>query len=283
MKIISFLIFSLLFIVSNSQAFGTAQIPDILIYKGDTLSLFNCPLAYLPNQELFRPQSLFGSSGCFYTACYRNYVATWTIDDDKFYLISIRNACYPTDMKYVAISNKDAAATIGTEYADLKAIFPDKYKNGRVLADWLNKKLISPKGELLYYFHDGFESIFEKELEFTIENGILIKVLELDNSKTHQSKYTKNPELVMEYINSNIDYSNLKKTDSTIRVIVSIMGANDQGKIDTVRIIKGYNETYNREAERVVKSIPEWDVVYRHGERSRGYLYSIPVVFKWKK
>jgi hypothetical protein len=276
------LFFILLFIVSSSLAFGTAQIPDILIYKGDTISLFDCPLAYLANQELFRPQNLFGSSGCFYTACYRNYVATWIIDNNKLYLISIRNACYPTKMSYVAVYNKDGATTLGSEYADLKTLFPDRYENGRVLADWVNKKMISPKGKMLFYVHDGFESVFEREIEFTIEKGILIEVKELDNSKTHQSKYTKNPELILEFIQSNINYSNLKKTDSTIRVIVLVNGANDEGKIDNVRILKGYNEAYNREAERVVKSIPEWDVVYRHGERSRGYSWSIPVVFDWK-
>lgn len=264
----------------NLRAFGTAQIPDILIYNGDTLSLFDCPLEYFPDQGLFSPLRLFGSSGCFYTACYRNYVATWKIENNKLYLLSIRNACYPTDMKYVNISNKDGAKIPGTEYADLQVIFQDRYADGRVFADWVNTKLISPKGKMLYYIHDGFLSIFEKELEFTIENGILVQVKEFDNSKTRVSKYTQNSDLIIDFIQNNIDYSNLPKIENNVRVIVLVLGANDSGKIDKVKIIKGFNEAFDKEAERVVKSIPEWNVLYRHGERIPDIIWSIPVNYK---
>jgi hypothetical protein len=266
----------------NLRAFGTAQIPDILIYNGDTLSLFDCPLAYFPDQGLFSPLRPFGSSGCFYTACYRNYVATWKIESNKLYLLSIRNACYPTDMNYVNITNKDGAKILGSEFADLQSIFQNRYADGRVLADWVNTKLISPKGKMLYYIHDGFLSIFEKELEFTIENGILVQVKEYDNSKTRASNYTKNPDLILEFIKNNIDYSNLPKTDSTVKVIVGVLDANEEGEIDKIRIFRGFNEAYDKEAERVVKSIPEWDVLYRHGEKIPSPAWIIPVIFRSK-
>jgi len=276
------LLSKLLFFLLPLPAFGTAQIPDILIYNGDTLSLFDCPLEYFPDQGLFSPLRLFGSSGCFYTACYRNYVATWKIENNKLYLLSIRNACYPTDMKYVNVSNKDGAKIPGTEYADLQSIFQDRYADGRVFADWVNTKLISPKGKMLYYIHDGFLSIFEKELEFTIENGTLKQIQEFDNSKTRTSKYTQNPDLIKEFIKNNINYSNLPKTENTVKVIVGVLGANTEGKIDNVRILRGFNEAYDKEAERVVKSIPEWDVLYRHGEKILSHAWSIPVIFEWK-
>ena len=268
-------------ILISIQAFGTAQIPDILIYKGDTLSLFDCPLDYFPDKGLMHPKRLFGGSGCFYTACYRNYIATWTIEENKLYLLSIRNACFPTDMKYVNVSYNEGADTLGTEYADLKTLFPDRFVNGRILADWVNIKIISPKGKILYYIHDGFMSIFEKEVEFTIENGTLIQIQEFDNSKTRISKYTQDPELIKEFIKNNIDYSNLPKQDKPIRVIVSIFGATEDGKIDKVRIIRGFNEVFDKEAERVVRSIPQWDVFYRHGKITQGAGWMIPVIFEW--
>ena len=194
------MVYAFLLLILSIKAYGTAQIPDILIYKGDTLSMFECPLDYFPNKGLIHPKRLFGGSGCFYTACYRNYIATWTIEKDKLYLLSIRNACYPTDMKYVNASYNSGADTLGTEYANLETLFPDRFENGRVLADWVNSKIISPKGKILYYFNDGFMSIFEKELEFKIENGTLIQIQEFDNSKTRISKYTQDPELIKEFI-----------------------------------------------------------------------------------
>jgi hypothetical protein len=37
----------------------------------------------------------------------------------------------------------------------------------------------------------------------------------------------------------------------------------EDGKIDNVKIIGRTNEVFDKEAERVVKSIPQWDVFYR--------------------
>jgi len=261
------------------KMFGTAQIPDLIIYKGDTLSLNNLPLNSFPNKELINPQKLFGSSGCFYTACWRNYVATWEIINGELYLKKIRNACYPTSMSGVSVSYKSGIKkdSLGNEYADLKKIFPQRFKNGKVKADWVNGKLISPKGELLFYVHDGFDSIYEKEIEFSIKKGVLISTKTLDNSKTKKSKYAKDSKLLREFISENIKRENLPASDSIKRrVFVQIMSTNDNGKIDSVRVVRGVNELYDNEAVRIVRSIPEWNVTYRHGEKyNRGWIITI--------
>jgi hypothetical protein len=172
--------------------FGTAQIPDRLVYKGDTLSLFSCPLGSFPDQELLSFKNMFAGKSCFNTSCWRGYVATWKIEDNKLYLTEIRNSCYPTSEDYVRVAYNTAGANIGKEFADLSTLFPGRFENGRVFADWVNDKLSSPKGKMLYYIHDGFESIFEKEDEFTIKNGLLLSIHEFDNSGTKQSEYTLN-------------------------------------------------------------------------------------------
>jgi hypothetical protein len=274
-------IFNLLFFITFIDAFGTAQIPDILIYRGDTISLFDCPLDYFPNKELLNPKSLFGSSGCFYTACWRNYVATWIIENEKLYLVKIRNACYPTDMKYVEASYQDGAVTPGREYADLKSLFPDRYKDGKVFADWVTVNMFSPKGKMLFYIHDGFESIFEKELEFIVEKGVLKSITELDNSKTRISKYNDDPGLLMKFVNSHINYSNVPEPAKEIKVIL-VKGLNAESKVDTIRILRGSGELYNQEAIRVINSIPDWDILYRHGKKF-SVPWMIPVTFQPKK
>jgi hypothetical protein len=261
---------------------GTAQIPDRLIIDGDTVSLFDCPLDYYPDRDLINPGCLFGGKGCFYTACWRNYIATWLIENDTLFLVEIRNACYPSDMDYVEVSMRAASDSVGKEFADLKTLFPDRYHDGKVVADWVSRKMISPRGKMLYYIHDGFASVFEKELEFTFQTGILTETREYDNSKTRISKYTSDSDLLMEFIRNSINYDNVPRPDKEIRVMVNIMGGTADGKVDGAFIIRGYNEIYDREALRVVNSIPEWDVIYRHGEIIRAP-WMIPVTFKPKE
>jgi len=268
--------------VLNLNASATAQIPDRLIFKGDTISLFDCPLEYYPERDLINPRSLFGGSGCFYTACWRNYIATWKVENDTLFLMEIRNACYPADMDYVEVSLQSGADTLGKEFADLKTLFPGRYHDGKVLADWVNRKMISPQGRMLYYIHDGFASVFEKELEFTFQNGIMTETREYDNSKTRISKYTSDTDLLMEFIRSSINYENVPRPEKEIRVVVSILGGTADGKADGARILGGYNEIYDREALRVVNSIPEWDVLYRRGEIIRAP-WTITVTFKPKE
>lgn len=267
------------------RLFGTAQIPDILIYNGDTLALNYCPLELYPDAGIINPQSLFGSKGCFYTACWRNYVATWEIINNKLYLTNLRNACYPTTMRNVAASFKAniEKENIGSEFADLKKIFTHKYKNGKVMANWVTKKMISPKGQLLYYFHDGFQSIYETELEFNFENGILIETKQFDNSKTKKSKYTEESNLLREFISKNIKLENLPESDTIKRrVILEIVSSDENGKIDSVKVIRGVNKLYDNEAIRVIKAIPKWDIIYRHGEKIN-IKWTIPINFDLTK
>jgi len=80
-------------ILITSNVFGTAQIPDILIYNNDTISLYSNPLESFYNEKNPRPKN-FGIDGCWSTACWRGYQATWQIIDKKLYLIEIADCCF---------------------------------------------------------------------------------------------------------------------------------------------------------------------------------------------
>ena len=261
---------------------ATAQIPDLLIYKGDTLLLHTCPLSLYPNRNLINPHNLFGGKGCFFSACWRNYVATWELTNDKLFLVGIRNACYPTDMKDIAGSYKAKVEkdSIGTEYADLQALFPEKYHNGKVEADWVTEDLTSPQGKLLFYVHNGFESAYEKEVVFKIAKGNLEGVIIYDNSKSKRSEYSRNAQKLREYIHSNINWDELPEQGNSIKVTVSF-SANENGIVDSVKIARGFSEIFDQEAVRVVKSIPEWDVYYQGGQHKRRPM-SLQVIFDEK-
>jgi len=63
------------------------QVPDILIYKGDTLSLFSNPLEPYLKSKGFEDND----RGCNSSACWRGYVATWVLRNDSLFLMSIKS------------------------------------------------------------------------------------------------------------------------------------------------------------------------------------------------
>ena len=261
MKAFIFFILALLF---SLQVFATAQVMDRLIYKGDTIRLFPSPLERHPNIDSLRLKMFDGKADSWRnsTACGNNYLAVWTITDNQLYLTNIYLDC--------KITNKDNKNL-------LKLLFGEKYVNGKVKADWVTGTFTSPQGKLLYSINDAYEPIYERDLEFYFEKGKLKKTLLYDNSKAKQSVYSQDEQKRIEHIYSNINWKVLPKRDTIVRVVVEF-SANENGIIDEAKILRGYNELYDQEAIRIVKSIPEWDVYFRRGKFKR-MSYTMPITF----
>ena len=252
----------LLWILSIFKCLATAQTPDILIYKSDTLFIYANPLEQLYKDESQRPKFFGQREGCNSTNCWRGYQAKWQIIDNQLYLIGIYSCCYPDD----------------NLKADLTELFGEKCINGVVKAEWVTADILAPQGELLYYVHMGYGSLYEKELELNIENGKLIGTKIYDNSKSRKSKYSQDSKLLSSYLYSKINWTKLPKLDKkTIKIFVQF-SANEKGIIDSVKIMKGYNSIFDNEAIRIVKSIPEWDIFYRHEIHER-INWTLPVIF----
>ena len=247
------------------QMFATAQTPDWLIYKGDTIAIFTNPLEQFENIDSLRSElKLYSIS----TDCWRGYTAEWAIIDNQLYLMGI----------YGCHSNRRK----GGAKIDWGDFFGERHINGKIKADWFTGNIISPQGELLHYEHMGYESLYERELEFRFENGILTGT-ELYSNKIKHSVYNQDRVKLMEYIYSNINWNILPKPDSVdkIKVLVKV-SANEEGIIDMAEIVRGYNEIYDQEAIRVVKSIPEWEIYYRRGGKIR-YYWAIPIIFNFNE
>jgi len=234
-------------IIFSCWAFATAQIPDYLIYQGDTLKLFTNPLEQFPGIDSLRGK--FFKNKTHSTACWRGYIAQWIFIKNELFLDNIYSCSNRSQISQTA----------------LKQFFGKRFSNGRVKADWVNATMLAPHGKQLFYVHMGYESIYEKELEFQVKNGQLIKVLIYDNSKSQKSVYSEDKTL-RQFIYSHIDWKKLPNEE--VRVVIQF-SANEKGFIDQIKIAKGYNETYDQEALRVVQAIPQWDVFYRHGKHFR--------------
>lgn len=245
---------------SVKQVFATSQIPDRLIYNNDTLSIFANPLEQLSDIDSLRSKLFGDKKGCMSTACWREYFAEWTIVDSQLYLTGIFSCCYYKD----------------NIKSDLQQLFGDKFINGKVKADWVTAKMLSPQGKQLYYVHMGYESLYEKEVVYEIVNGQLKGITTYDNTKSRKSIYS-NDTTLFKFIYSNINWETLPNTEKPVKVFIKL-SANEQGIIDTVTVMKGFDETFDSEAIKVIKSIPDWDVFYRRGLHERRP-WIVPIIF----
>lgn len=133
----------------------TAQIKEILIYKGERFGMATEPL-----EPYIRKNDIKFNPNCVISCCWRGYVGTWSIEDNRLYLVNL-----DTD---------DNGKKVGLEY-----LFPNQKK---VFADWFTGELHIPYGKLMKYVHQGYASLYEKELLLTIKNGIVIDENEIDNT-----------------------------------------------------------------------------------------------------
>ena len=96
------------------------------------------------------------------TACYRGYMGTWVIKENKLYLtkIEVGGPPFSTLKNWREMFNK---------------------KVGDIKAEWYSGVLRIPKGDVLEYVHGGYGSKFERDLFITIEKGNVIKEEEVQN------------------------------------------------------------------------------------------------------
>ena len=132
----------------------TAQLKEILLYKGDKVGMATEPLApYLQNIKDVN----FSSRS---TACWRGYFGIWELRDKKLFIIKLQ------------------AYLEGYKEVDLNYLFPGK---NEIFADWFSGEIRIPQGEMLQYVHMGYESIFETDLILSLKKGILIDEKVIDN------------------------------------------------------------------------------------------------------
>lgn len=129
----------------------TAQARESLYYLGETLSLCGLPLdSYF---ELMGEDPPFMARD---TALWRGYMGSWGNLDGRLYLVGLNG--YGQAGKNI----------------DLSDLFPEYPK--RVFAHWGNGVFRAERGKLLKYELAGFASLYEQDLFFGFQNGLLQSV-----------------------------------------------------------------------------------------------------------
>lgn len=228
------------------QAFATVQTSDYLIYEGDTLKMRSFPLeSYLEAHPNPIYETLFESVN---TACWRGYVAYWTIYNDSLFLSDIWGE------------------SLDDRSVDKSLIFTDVNEKQEVFASWVSDDLLTVFGERLF-LNTAFD-LYSYERVFSVRSGKVIAINDYDNTKTSTPMVNMEP-LVRNYIQYNINYSNLANVPEQEAVLTVEFNVNDDGTIGDARVItidEDYPEDMKAEAIRVVKSIPQWDVFYHLGK-----------------
>lgn len=138
----------------------TAQRRERLIYNNKEYYIATEPLfPYLKSENI---------KFAFYsTACWRGYIGKWLIENSKLYL---------TELK--ANTNKQ-------EESGLDYLFPGETK---VFAGWFSGEIRIPYGEIMQYVHQGYASLYEKELYLKIEKGLVVSQYEVDNTHFYKDR-----------------------------------------------------------------------------------------------
>jgi hypothetical protein len=176
--------------------------PDYLIYKGDTLSVYNLILEkYFEKNHQLDQGSLFGfkfRDGASFN-CWRGYQAIYKIDNDSLFLCNIISCGERFNHKSIDIVESDKR---------INDIFNDKIINKRVFVDWYSGNISLPNGKLLRW--DGvFYKTFENEILVSIKNGVVKKENKIQN-------YIDFPNRINRRYNdtiSNVIYDKLKNLD----------------------------------------------------------------------
>ena len=130
----------------------TAQVYEKIRYQGRRLRLATCPhfpedhprINEVSEKDIMKLAMDDRTGIIFSTACWREYIGSWSIRRGKLYLIKLEGR--------FQIEGK-----------------------GAIFADWFTGELHIPQGKMLEYIHSGFNAVYEEEIILTFALGVMIK------------------------------------------------------------------------------------------------------------
>ena len=221
------------------SANATNQVNDILIYKNDTLFLYDSPLEQF--EDVTKRILSLETEVELSSACWRGYRARWIIKDGILYLSKVTH-CHSSKV----INNL------------VEEVLGRNFKDGLMKADWVTDEIWAGKNLVpggIYI------DIFEKEYKFKVAEG-KIKDVELISFK---ACHYQPEDSLYRFIYSNIDWDNIR-TDK-LKAQLSVYVTTDKfGKVNHAEIESSTNSYFNNEILRVLKLLPCRNVYYNKGE-----------------
>ncbi|MFN7261712.1 MAG: hypothetical protein ACK5TU_17585 [Cyclobacteriaceae bacterium] len=247
----------LIFTLWTRICLATGQSGELVIYKGDTLTMLSEPLEiYLRNNEPRQRFHPFLENGCS-TALWRGYVGLWRIQNGKLLLVDV----------YVC----------GDRTQSIKRMI-FKNQNGEIPADWFTGDLFIERGKMIKYNHSGYDRYFETEVVANVNEGNIETEKEYKNGvRPDDQRFTSDIKKIVEEIHRRINWDRIPKLSNDKRVFANLIL--DNGKLVTVdSTIEKQNieSVYKMEVKRIIADFPAVQVFYSRGQPLReGYYGAI--------
>ncbi len=140
------------FMVGSPVEAATPQEPDILIWEKDTINLYTYPLeGFLKDRAAIKER--LNNRDCLSTACWRNYLGTWQIINDKLCLKELRDPCTRETIRLTNIFEEEM------------------FVNDVVVATWFTGCIKADFGKPLGFSQEKFRMVYEKRISISISEG----------------------------------------------------------------------------------------------------------------
>ena len=149
--------------VAASSASATAQIPDKIVYEGETYSLHSNPMeAFFAKNPDRKPEG-----GSISSALWRGYRAIFGFQADRLVVKDVEIE--------VLVEDEDSLPPYSLTTFEWKSAVDDVVPKGETLfVDWFTGILILPQGELVEYVHGGYESVYSDYILLEVKEGKLV-------------------------------------------------------------------------------------------------------------
>lgn len=244
------LIILLLTLSHNVSAGTTIQVQDIVIINKVTHRV-NKPLMFqIDSASYLSLKEKLDFNSSIFSWNFRGHVATFEIKGNKLFLNSIETDEVHTDFNGLL----------------------DKYmdKKGRVFASWISGTLICGVGECIYRADNGFDSVYARETELVVENGVIVSSRTYSNN-TYGTVYLSD---VTYKISPEFDLSKIKGPKGRVTVKINALKFSNEGKITewSVEFFRRHDDLPVETKEMIVKEVNrvfnlfDWKTYCRDGE-----------------
>lgn len=244
-----------------NHANATAQEPDVLLYRGDTLLLQANPLEQWLDHQPRRPAELRGNGS---TACGRGYVATWLLENNCLYLLAVQPC-----------GGRPLAATVLHQWFPLN----DPH---RIAATWVTGRLNVAKGRLVRYEHMGYGSIYEQDWLLTMAAGKLVKQQLFANSGCATAEPPGGAGAFGQRLNQAVAWERVPPAakGGARRLVAIEFQPDSTGRSCRLRLVKSAGVPYDSLAMAAARAVAatQWSACYRWGHW-QPFRWTAPVFF----
>lgn len=213
------------------KSFASPQLPDYIIFKGDTIATYTLILEqYFQKQDKAKQAKLFGLSfrdGASLN-CWRGYQAIYKVENDSLFLVDI---IYCGERRSGKIDKAASAEK-------MKTIFDDKFSNDRVYINWFSGDMKFPLTNKVLRWDSVFYTIYEREKVISISNGKVLAMDDVENyvydpKRINRKDKNKISDIMFKKLKK-IKWKNTDECDCSDKYFITI---DEAGNISNVRML----------------------------------------------